>query len=283
MSVKFFGQYLIERHIINREQLLNATRYQYEKNLKFGEYARTYGWVDDKQLAQIQARQNQSGGRFGEIAVGLGFLSEAQVDEILQKQKEDYVYIGQALVQIEALSERQVQEYLAEFKREQQRFNQRLVELQLGAHEVVDEMEVVDLTKKLLWRHAGIEAKLYVAEDSQLEAGDSFHAASFEFHGHDHRCYGYACSKALVAKMAETVIGGQTDDSRELERSFNSLLSAIASEALIKTSRRNKRFDLTGPQALAIGELATRVREAANVRAFNFVSPAGQLALRIIS
>lgn len=281
MSVKFFGQYLLERHLISREQLLEATKYQYQRNQKFGEYARAKGWVNDAQLAEIETKQRSEDKRFGELAVSLGFLTEPQVQEILQAQKSDYVYIGQALAQTEALSERQVEEYLADFRREQHTHDEEIVKLPLGNHDTLDEMEVVDLAKKLLWRHAGVEAKLFKADAVADDFGPSDFFVSARLNGLNEANYRFACQAPLAQKIAATVVGSAKPDDIDLRRSLTALVSAVLHTALTKFARRGKRFDLAGPTVL-IGETAiTATAGKPEARTFAYVAADGKLLLII--
>ena len=57
MPVKFFGQYLLEKNIITPQQLIEAVEYQESKNLKFGEYALSKGYLTAKDVEKIQNEQ----------------------------------------------------------------------------------------------------------------------------------------------------------------------------------------------------------------------------------
>ena len=101
-----FGDYLIEKGIVSKEDLDIALKFQTEKSLRLGALAVEDGLLTEQQLSVILDRQREveAAGLFGEIAINMKLLSKEQVSKLLEKQKEYDKIIGQILVLSGALS-----------------------------------------------------------------------------------------------------------------------------------------------------------------------------------
>ncbi len=101
-----FGEYLISKGVIDREDLDVALKLQTEKSLRLGVLAVEDGLLTEQQLSAILDRQREAEdtGLFGEIAVNMNLLSKEQVNQLLDKQKEYDKIIGQILVLSGAIS-----------------------------------------------------------------------------------------------------------------------------------------------------------------------------------
>lgn len=119
MIPKFFGQYLLERDTVSKDQLIEAIKYQQSKVLKLGEIALMKGYLTDKQIAQIHNEQRRTDMMFGELAIKMKLLSETQLGEIMTIQKNSHIYLGEALVALGYLNTEQLDKELAAFKEEQ--------------------------------------------------------------------------------------------------------------------------------------------------------------------
>jgi len=112
-----FGDYLIEKDIISREDLDVALKFQTEKSLRLGALAVEDGLLTEQQLGTIMDRQRavEDAGLFGEIAINMQLLSIEQVNSLLNKQKEYDSILGQILVLSGALSKGKKEEELKLF------------------------------------------------------------------------------------------------------------------------------------------------------------------------
>ena len=103
MAAKFFGQFLLERGVINREQLLQALELQRQSNPLLGEIAERMGLLNATDVRRINDQQRREDKRFGDIAVALGLLDEAQVGRLIAKQQASRKLFGEILLEIGAL------------------------------------------------------------------------------------------------------------------------------------------------------------------------------------
>lgn len=118
MNTKFFGQFLLEKGLINREQLLEALDEQRRSSPLLGDLAVEEGLIDQNQAEKINQEQRRQDKRFGDIAVSMGLLTDAQVGELLATQKSKRKYFGEILVSLGHLNNEDVDKYLAAHKAE---------------------------------------------------------------------------------------------------------------------------------------------------------------------
>jgi hypothetical protein len=116
MTTPFFGQFLLERGRVSREQLLEAVRLQGEVNVKLGTLAMDRGLLSHEDVERLHLRQRSVDRRFGELAVAEGLLTQAQVDELLSIQQQERVLLGEALVRQGHLTLEQLQVELEAYR-----------------------------------------------------------------------------------------------------------------------------------------------------------------------
>ena len=156
---KFFGQYLLEKGVLNKDQLVEAINYQKSKILKLGEIAVSQGYLTDKQVAKIHNEQKRTDLRFGDLSVQMGLLTRSQLEEILTIQKNNHVYLGEAIVACGHMDDGTLEKELAEFKEEQAA----VPPIQVMITEDVPHKQLVevaiDLTEKMMRRLGDLISK----------------------------------------------------------------------------------------------------------------------------
>jgi CheY-specific phosphatase CheX len=154
MAVKFFGQFLVEKGLITRENLLKALELQQSTNLRFGEMAHTMGFLTYEDIENIHRVQLTDDLRFGAAAEKLGLLTPEQVQQVSTRQSNSYLYIGRALVETGALDPDRLEIYLQQFQSEQAPYRMDRIEIPLHVpHSGLWEVSA-DLTCKMLTRVA---------------------------------------------------------------------------------------------------------------------------------
>lgn len=121
MSVKFFGQFLIEKGAITRKQLLEAVEYQKNVNIKLGTLAIDRGLMNHEQVQEVIELQKRHNKFFGELATEKGYLTHENLDDLLNQQKSDRVYLGEALVEKGFLTLEELESNLNEYKKSQEK------------------------------------------------------------------------------------------------------------------------------------------------------------------
>ncbi len=123
MSMRFFGQYLLEKGRITSQQLLDALECQKSVATPIGVLALERGLLSAEQIKQILQQQRKTNQRFGEIAVSLGFLTQAQVDELLNAQEISHrLKLGEVLLAKQYVTPETLVKELKEYNKEAERF-----------------------------------------------------------------------------------------------------------------------------------------------------------------
>lgn len=117
MSVKFFGEYLVDVGAITNGTLAKAVGMQDAVNRSFGQTAQIMGLLSPEEVVQINMKQRTQDLFFGDTAITMGLLNDEQVQRILSQQKQDHLYLGDALVRIGALDDKRLDFYLQQFEK----------------------------------------------------------------------------------------------------------------------------------------------------------------------
>lgn len=118
MYAQFFGNYLLARGIVNREQLIHAMQKKTATKVKLGTLAIHAGYMTAREVDAIIILQTHQDKRFGELAISEGYLTESQVAELLQAQNPDFLLFGQALIEDGILNNQQFQDLMIDYQSE---------------------------------------------------------------------------------------------------------------------------------------------------------------------
>jgi hypothetical protein len=99
MAAKFFGQFLLEKGVIDAAQLLRALEIQRTSNPALGELACARGMLTADQAQVINERQRSEDKRFGDIAQSMGLLTADEVGQLLDEQKSRRKLFGEILIE----------------------------------------------------------------------------------------------------------------------------------------------------------------------------------------
>lgn len=120
MKTAFFGQFLMDKVLVNAQQLEEAVELQKWVNMKIGQLVLEKKLLTPEQIRAILDFQKKNDFYFGEAAQKLGLLTSEQVSMLLKEQEERHIYIGESLVKLGYLTKEQLEKELAEFEIEQQ-------------------------------------------------------------------------------------------------------------------------------------------------------------------
>ena len=160
MSVKFFGQYLIESGEIDASQLREALALMRKQNRTLGEITIQQAFLSRAQATLVNRRQRTDDHPFGELALALGLLTRDELDNVLAIQKETHLLLGEALVQLGHVAERLLEPLLADFKADQAPYTGAGTPLPDALGDDGLAPIVVDLLPRLCLRIAGLHAKM---------------------------------------------------------------------------------------------------------------------------
>ncbi len=118
MYAQFFGNYLLSKHVVTPEQLIQAIEEQHIRHIKLGLLAIHAGLMTVEQVDKVLIRQAHENRRFGELAMEEGFLTEDQLRSLLKQQIPVYLLIGERLVENGVLTETRLEELITSYQKE---------------------------------------------------------------------------------------------------------------------------------------------------------------------
>lgn len=207
MSVKFFGQYLLEQGAITPEQLIEAVDFQESANLMFGDYAVSKGYLTRDQVSRINAEQKKTDSLFGEIALKTGLLSQDQINEILIRQKNDHYYIGAIMVKKGFVPPNDLMKHLDAFKEDQAGYSKGEIAVPEGMVNPQAIKDMVILTRKMLFRISKITAKVGKAMVTAEEPERNFAVVAISLEGDPSYDYMLSCSLEASEVIASSILG----------------------------------------------------------------------------
>lgn len=160
MSVKFFGQFLMDQGEIDASDVREALDLMEEANPTIGEIAVSLDYMTQLQANQVSAAQRDRDRSFGDLAVDLDFLTPERLVDVVQRQRADRLPIGEALVRLGAVSSDRLGTLLDAYKADQAQYEVEDLALPdgLASHHVA--RYVIELLPRFLMRVARMNAKI---------------------------------------------------------------------------------------------------------------------------
>ena len=118
MYNQFFGQFLLQKGLLNAQQLCRLFQDESSVRVKLGVLAVDKSWMTAVQVQEIHDSQKAADKRFGDLAIEKGYLTEAQVEELLQTQRSGHLSLSQAILDQGMLSLAELTPVLELYKRE---------------------------------------------------------------------------------------------------------------------------------------------------------------------
>jgi hypothetical protein len=116
MYTQFFGNYLLSRNLVTKEQLFSAMERMGQEHMRLGTLAIHAGYMSSSEVDEVFIEQTHTDRKFGELAVEMGFLSNEQVIELLQHQNPDFLLLGQILVDDGVITTQDFENIIADYK-----------------------------------------------------------------------------------------------------------------------------------------------------------------------
>ncbi|GEM_PF-575788 len=117
MGVRFFGQFLLEKHRITKEQLLSAITFQKNINISLETLLIEKGLLTGQDIMKVKNVQKRNLDKdLPAIILEEKFLTKEQLDAVMEEQKKSRIYIGEALVKVGALTMEELDQELKAYK-----------------------------------------------------------------------------------------------------------------------------------------------------------------------
>ncbi len=282
MSVKFFGQFLLENNIISPAQLVEAVNLQEVSNIRFGDYAVSKGYITKEDAAKINDEQQKEDAMFGEIAMRMGLLSQTQVDEILSRQKNDHVYIGAVLVKKGFIEPNDLVKHLDDFKKDQAGYVSGDVFIPEGISDAETVKDMVILTKKMLARISKIIAKVGKASVTTEEPERNFAVIAISLSGSPSYDYILSCSLEASEVIASHILGINVinEPGEIIADAVKEFANIICGNIISRLAQRGKRVDISPPvEAQYSKEMGYDLVNGRKSIHYPFISTAGDITL----
>ncbi|MEK6777237.1 MAG: chemotaxis protein CheX [bacterium] len=254
MAVKFFGQFMVEKGVVSREDLLKAVELQDSVNIKFGEMARSMGLLTDADIERIHEAQRSEDLRFGDMSIKLGILTEDQLKEVLAKQKSTHLYIGEALVKVGAVQADDLPGYLDAFKVDQAPYIIEKVAIPDGVPDPKVWEAAADLTYKMFTRIVNLTFKPgQCVVIKKMESNDTI--VSMDLTGQVNAQYLLSVSsgvRKLIAKaiLKEDDVTNETDE--VLDDTVMEFMNIVCGNIAAKAVQLGKAIDILPPDVIDV-------------------------------
>lgn len=255
MAVKFFGQYLVENNLVNRESLLQAIELQEQKNLKLGEMALSMGYVTQADIERAHNAQMSKDMKLGDLLVEMGILTLNQLNEVITRQKNTHLYIGEALVQIGALTNDSLVQYLADFKADQAQYVAEHIDLPAGTANCDIWEMTADLTFKMVTRLLGLQFRTGKCH-SITNADTNYMMAAMDFNGDLDAHYIISVNENLQKSVAKAILREQNVDNEPkevLEDTVMEFVNVVCGNVAAKASQMGKIMNINPPVTIHPG------------------------------
>jgi len=281
MSIKFFGQFLIEKSVITPEQLIEAVDFQETINQRIGEYAVSKGYLSKEDVMTIQRAQQKTDMMFGDIAVGMNKLTKEQVDEILIRQKNDHVFVGAALVKKGFLKPDDLVKHLSEFNKDQAGYDEGDVAVPdgIGPAELVKDMVLI--TKKLLYRVSKINAKVGKPEIRTEDPERNFAVIAISMEGSSNFDYIFSCSLEASEVIASSILGVNVinEPGEIIADAVKEFANIVCGNIISKFAQKGKMVEISPPLEAAYTSDGYGLVSGRNAAYYPFISTAGDIEL----
>lgn len=255
MTIKFFGQYLLDRRAVSAQLLLRAVELQESVNLKFGETALALKLISEGDLKRICDLQRSEDLRLGELALKLGLLSEEEIGQVLMQQQRSHLPIGEALVRTGALEACELPRLLEEFRLDQGLYSISPTVIPPGVlHPEVWEF-CADLSGKMLLRIAGMQCRVGACALVERLAGDAF-VAGVALGGMVSARYHLSVSEGVRNRIAGALLMEQDlagEPEELLEDTLLEFANIVCGNVAAKASQYGKAVEILPPFALRPG------------------------------
>ena len=222
-EAKFFGHYLVQKGLINEEQLEQGLLLMRQRNRKLGDLAKERGFLSDFQVETLHKEQRRVDMFFGDLAIKRGFMNKGQVDELLDWQRVHKIRIGEALVELELMDADTVREHAEVFGEDLGSLAPKVpisTETQdTAALSTADgpldvsrvETYIVDYLPRMLRRLADADAKVVSIGSIAQFAGFQYRGLS-KLEGDPALLLGVSLDEALARQVLEGLFGEEVED-----------------------------------------------------------------------
>lgn len=253
MIAKFLGQFLLEKGVITKEDLIKALEYQKENHKRFGSYALRMGYLTVEQLNELYRLQLQKPEKIGELAIQKGYLTPQQVEEILQRQRNDHLMLGEILVKLNIIEREKLYIYLDEYHRLTQ-----TEDTHLSIENFKEEpylLYMIELYVSLIYRYTQMKIKPQIpVRVNTIQAPFSFAVTRLVSRPKPIRVL-FGAEENFAKEISKSFFGENYEvNEKYLEDAMEEFLNILCGNFLGKAAQMGKVWDLDPPLTIPKNE-----------------------------
>ncbi len=116
MLTQFFANYLLEKHVIDSEQLIQALRYKHNLNQSLDAIALSSGYMTEEEIEDVHNMQTAKDVEFVRMALHMGYLTMSQASELEEAQHFGYLLLGRAVVELGFCAKTLMSQIIADYE-----------------------------------------------------------------------------------------------------------------------------------------------------------------------
>lgn len=211
MKEGFFGQYLVGKGILLRDQLVDILKIQRQFNKKLGELAISEGILSLQEVEKILIMQRSDDRLFGEIAIELGCMSNEKLDWLLELQHQQQRSLAEILIETETLEKnvisQELQNYASSQKEYENRFNLEWIKNNIKDGDVIESL--LSKTIKLVSLLGNMDVYEGEARFDREYLEDLDILIIEDISGDRNLRYIFNATKNIILAVANGIMGGQ--------------------------------------------------------------------------
>ena len=280
-----FGQYLLQKGTISKEQLLHCLEVQNSLNRKIGEIAIEEGLMLPEQVDKILKVQKRINKYFGQLTMQMGILKSKQLQNLLNIQKKHYINLEDIMAREKIILKEKLEAELEQFRSLDQD-DQGVYGLQWikenFANGLVFEI-FTEQTLKLLMR---------LTEFFVLEGDCSFDnenirsngiVVELSFSGDFNWMYMLNISNEVAIAIADAMVELEDDISQDvLLEVAGEFVNIVCGNAISKLDNNNIKFDMKPPKIRKVDEENIALPKGREALIIPILVPEGQVDLVIV-
>lgn len=280
-----FGQYLLQKGTISKEQLLHCLEVQNSVNRKIGEIAIEEGLMLPEQVDKILKVQKRINKYFGQLTMQMGILKSKQLQNLLNIQKKHYINLEDIMAREKIILKEKLEAELEQFRSLDQD-DQGVYGLQWIKENFENGLvfEVfTEQTLKLLMR---------LTEFFVLEGDCSFDnekirsngiVVELSFSGDFNWMYMLNISNEVAIAIADAMVELEDDISQDvLLEVAGEFVNIVCGNAISKLDNNNIKFDMKPPKIRKVEEEHITLPKGREALIIPILVPEGQVDLVIV-
>lgn len=110
-----FVSYLIDRHLVSREDISKVLRFQSQIDKRIGQIATLKGFISPRDVFYVVVSQVEFDVRFGDLAIQKGLMTPEQVQSVLKLQEDPFLLFYESLLLTRIVPEGDLRRILKDF------------------------------------------------------------------------------------------------------------------------------------------------------------------------